>query len=42
MLLQMLYNFEDFKNNYFELIVIFEYGETDRIDVENIEKHHIY
>ena len=36
-----LFDFIDPENSYYELIVVFRYGETDRIDIDNIENHHI-
>lgn len=42
-ILQIVNIFEKIEeeNNYFELIVIFRYGETDRIDIANIQMQHI-
>ena len=36
-----LFNFVNKDNKYYELVVVFKYGETDRIDIEHIETHHI-
>ena len=33
---------EEESEGYYELVVLFEYGEADRIDVERIEKQHIH
>ena len=39
--LHALFNFEDPENNYFELAVVFDYGENDRIDVDQIQVQQI-
>ncbi len=36
-----IFDFEDPANNFYELVLIFDYGEKDRIDVSNIQSHHI-
>ena len=39
--LNYIFEFDDKVNNYFELVVVADYGEADRIDVENISGEHI-
>ena len=36
-----LFEFIKNEDKYYELVVVFRYGETDRIDIEHIETHHI-
>ena len=40
--MNFIYFYEDKKKNYYEIVTVYEYGETDRIDVDNIEPHHIH
>lgn len=39
--LNYLFEFENANEGYFEIVTCWDYGETDRIDVEKIESHHI-
>ena len=36
-----MYEYRDDQKKYYEIIVLFRYGESDRIDLDNIEYHHI-
>ena len=40
-LISQIFDFVDRQQNYFELVILFKYGETDRIDIEKIENQHI-
>lgn len=39
--ISQIFDFVDRPKNYFELVILFKYGETDRIDIEKIENQHI-
>ena len=39
--LNNLFNFDNNMESYYEIVILYEFGESDRIDVENIEKQHI-
>ena len=39
--LNYVFDFDDNEEGYYEVVVIFEYGESDRIDIESISNNHI-
>lgn len=39
--LHQIHNFDVEEDNYFEVVLIFDLGEPDRIDIDNIESQHI-